>query len=463
MNRALGYIRVSKAREEMISPELQLAAISDWCARNNTALIDTITDLDATGRNFARAGVQKLIERIEAGEADTVVVWKWSRFGRNVRDCLVNIDRLEIAGGRLVAATEDFDDSPVGRFGRGQFLLMAQFESERIGEQWKEAQARRRKQGIPHNGSPRFGYRIVNKQYDIDPDTGPVLAEMYRRYIAGHSFPALVRWLNGNGIPAPEGPSWWVNPILKMLDRGFGAGLIWSKGEFYPGAHSPVITAQEWEDYQRARRRRSRMARRHITPTNPYAGIARCRACGYTMVRMSRSNGNTFLRCNGSMSATNRCIIPAYISMRDMNGATLDWLEGLARDIEREAAGLPRPQRDSDVPRLTRRVIKLENSLTRLTRTLADGGISAQAYSLAAADLEMDLELARNALQKAQDEETDLARTPVTLPGNLIADWPTLDTLGQREILGSLTDHISVRSRRVNDGTPRVIFQPKWT
>lgn len=462
MNRALGYIRVSKAREEMISPELQLAAITDWCVRNNTALIDTITDLDATGRNFARAGVQTLIERIEAGEADTVVVWKWSRFGRNVRDCLVNIDRLEIAGGRLVAATEDFDDSPVGRFGRGQFLLMAQFESERIGEQWKEAQARRLRQGVPHNGSPRYGYRLENGQYQIDPDTGPILAQMYRRYIAGHSFPALVRWLNDSSIPSPEGGIWWVNPILRMLDRGFGAGYIWSKGEFHPGVHPSIITAQEWEDYQRARRTRSKLARRHITPTHPYAGLARCRACGYAMIRMTRDK-RTFLRCNGSMQATNRCLIPAYIPMPEMDAAVFDWLAGLAREIDAAVVELPKPRRESDVPRLTRRVIKLENSLARLTRTLADGQISPQAYTLTASTLEVDLELARNALQKAQDETESLTRALPTLSPDLASDWPTLDILGQREILASLVRVISVRSRRLDDGSSRVLIVPNWT
>ena len=443
---------------------MQESAITDWCQRNNVALVGVITDLDATGRNFARAGVQSLIERVEAGEADTVVVWKWSRFGRNVRDCLVNIDRLEIAGGRLVAATEDFDDSPVGRFGRGQFFLMAQFESERIGEQWKEAQARRLRQGLPANGQNRYGYRYIAGAYEIDPDTGPILAQMYRDYIAGRSGYWIINSLNQQGIPAPRGGRWYARAVHDILGSGFGAGLLSSHGEYLPGAHTPVITADEWEQYQAQRRARRGLPRRMITPSSPFAGIVRCRSCGFMMTKHRDSKQYDLMRCNSTVNNTDRCPAPAYISMKALEKTTLEWLADLAADIDAATGTVrttPKPVPDL-IPRLTRQVVKLENALGRLTRSLADGTVTADAYRITADQLTIDLELARAALQKAQDESTATARVLPTVRPDLLSDWPTLDTLGQRQILAALIRSISVRARRVDDGTPRVIITPTW-
>ena len=89
------------AREEMISPELQRAAITTYSEQHGIILVDIIEELDVSGRNFARAGVQDAIERIERREAEVIVVWKVSRFGRTRRDWYVHADRVEVAGGTL--------------------------------------------------------------------------------------------------------------------------------------------------------------------------------------------------------------------------------------------------------------------------------------------------------------------------------------------------------------------------
>ena len=43
---------------------------------------------------------------IEHGQADAIVVWRWSRVSRNRLDWAVAVDRVEAAGGALESATE---------------------------------------------------------------------------------------------------------------------------------------------------------------------------------------------------------------------------------------------------------------------------------------------------------------------------------------------------------------------
>jgi DNA invertase Pin-like site-specific DNA recombinase len=154
--------RVHRARRHG-QPELQLTAITDHCARSGYVLVDVVEDLDLTARFWRRRQAERVVGMIESGDADVIVLWKWSRLARNRRDWAVALDRVEVAGGKLDSATEPIDaTTSSGRLARGMLAEFAAFESDRIGDVWKEVHARRTKQGLPANGKPRFGYRVVD-------------------------------------------------------------------------------------------------------------------------------------------------------------------------------------------------------------------------------------------------------------------------------------------------------------
>src|SRR6266702_7772467 len=156
----VAYIRVSQEREEMISTELQMIAITNYCARAGYVIVATLTDLDLTGRFWQRRQVEQAVAMIESDAADVLVVWEWSRLARNRLDWAIAVDRIETAGGRLESATEPADTATsTGRFARGMLAEFAAFEAERIGDGWREAHDRRTRHGLPHNGKPRWGYR----------------------------------------------------------------------------------------------------------------------------------------------------------------------------------------------------------------------------------------------------------------------------------------------------------------
>jgi DNA invertase Pin-like site-specific DNA recombinase len=138
---AIGYIRVSTWFEEKISDELQKAAIEDAARRRGRTIVKWIPDLDATGRNFKRR-IMEAISAVETGSfegANEIWVWKYSRFGRNRHGVAINLARVEQAGGHLISATEEIDaTTATGRFTRGMLFELAAFESDRIGEQWRE-------------------------------------------------------------------------------------------------------------------------------------------------------------------------------------------------------------------------------------------------------------------------------------------------------------------------------------
>jgi site-specific DNA recombinase len=471
--RAIGYVRVSKAREEMISPELQVTAIQDYCSRTGAHLVTVITDLDQTGRNFAREGIQAAISQVEAKAADLVVVWKWSRFGRNVRDCLINIDRLEVAGGRLVAATEDFDDTPVGRFGRGQFLLMAQFESERIGEQWKEAQARRLRQGLPYNGRARYGYTYVRGVgYQPDPIPAAVLASIYDRYIAGESPNRIAASLNDLGIPAPRGGPWWSTAVQQVMESGFAAGLLRvntrtgpqrkaSTPRYEPGAHPAVISMDTWEAYLRKRKLNSAKAPYERSPAQPFAGIARCGTCGGSMYRAA---GDDRLVCSAKRQHRT-CERPAHTRVSALEAELKVWLAQVATDINKKAeiraeASKSRAQDRQKAKMIAREATRLDAALARLTRQVAEGIIPTEAYITTRDQLLAEMAQAERLLTELTDAAADYA-PPTRLAPDLLKEWDSLDDLGRHSIIAALLTRVEVHPRG-KGYKPRLTFIPKW-
>jgi DNA invertase Pin-like site-specific DNA recombinase len=284
--RAVAYVRVSMTRQGMISPELQIGAISEHCKRRGYKIIEVLEDLDLSGRFWQNRQVDAAITMLENDLADVIVVWRWSRVARNRLDWAVAVDRVEGAGGRLESATEPFDvNTATGRFARGMLAEFAAFESDRMGDVWREVRARRARLGIPPTGQKQFGYTKVGDRYTIHRRRGPILADLYRRFIAGESFRSLAQWLNDRHYltarPRGTKAAWAHFNLASMMDRGFAAGYIRAGGVLLPGAHKALITQAEWQAYL-SRRELTRWHRCPRVAPSLLAGMLVC-SCGTPM------------------------------------------------------------------------------------------------------------------------------------------------------------------------------------
>src|SRR5580765_941013 len=110
-----GYIRQSQHHADSISPEVQRDTIVRLAAANGITLDEVVEELDVSGGKEARAReLHRLVEKVERGESAGLVVWKVSRFSRNMLDGIETMARITRAGGRLLAS--DFDSAaPMGK------------------------------------------------------------------------------------------------------------------------------------------------------------------------------------------------------------------------------------------------------------------------------------------------------------------------------------------------------------
>jgi DNA invertase Pin-like site-specific DNA recombinase len=453
-------VRVSKERDGMIAPELQAAAIDDHCARHGYRLVDTVTGLDESGsrsRSAWWARLEQVAQRVEAGEVDVVVVWKLSRVARNRRRWAVFVDRVEAAGARLESATEPNERTASGRFARGMLAELAAFEAERIGETWREVHARRLRNGRPTSGRPRFGYRYdpERKLHEPDPVTGPILAELYRRYVAGASIRSLAVDLNRRGLRTnagygngPDGGPWGEATVRGMLDSGFGAGFILSHGEHLPGAHEPVIDLDLWHEY-RAQRAARRVRPRTERSAYLLSGLVRCgyvlddgTVCGAAMTGSPGPQGRARYRCR---RASDKRQHPGGVATAvHVEAAVLDHVRELAADLQPavEAAVATARRADDDAARIERDLERVQRQLVDATRKNLAGVIPDGAYLEVRDDLQRQSAALEARLLQAR---SGAARGGApTTAGDLLEVWDLLSVEHRRGALRALVDHVVV-------------------
>ncbi|MFC7936501.1 recombinase family protein [Streptomyces sp. NPDC057387] len=138
--RGLIYVRVSKARDDMISPELQVGhALALARSENIDVIADPIMDLGESGRQFEERRIEDIKQMARDNQFDVLILWIWSRFGRNLRESLQHLDALMDYGVEVRAAKEDFDGkTTIGRFAIAQMLNIAELESNQKADSWRD-------------------------------------------------------------------------------------------------------------------------------------------------------------------------------------------------------------------------------------------------------------------------------------------------------------------------------------
>lgn len=474
--RAVVYLRQSTYREESISLDSQEHICREHAARCGYEVVGVESDPGVSGRTWQRRGVQAAMSALEEHRADVVILWKWSRLSRNRRDWAIAADRADLAGGRIESATEPIDtNSAAGRFQRGVMVEMAAFESDRIGETWRETHEYRVRNGLPPTGGPRFGYvRDEHGTYSPDPTTAPVLADAYRWFLAGDGFMTITRRLNELGVHSSKG-AWSTQGLTAMLDSGFAAGLLgrgtsrngkrylpppWER-TYVDGLQEPIINRATWDGYVACRRGRYRKPMRTATRYT-MTGLMRCGDCGGPMCGVVLGGVPSYV-CTRAIQKRDRPRLSIVASKVD--AVVEAWVFSLATDVDMQELAVSkttmrRQRADTVQTRMRKELAKADERLVQLALRLADGTITDAVYKLAAAKVEagriaLDEQLARTVANPVKEN------APAQVPHGLELLWPQMTPEDRASVLRPLLRDVVVhRSEFRSDG--RVEVRPAW-
>lgn len=459
--RAVLYLRQSVSHDDSISLELQEASCRQYCIQQGYQVVAVESDPGISGRTWKRPAVVRVMSMIEDGQADVVVLWKWSRLSRSRRDWALAADRADVAGGRIESSTEAVDiGTATGRLTRGMLVELAAFESDRIGEVWKEVHHSRLAKGLVPNGNRRFGYEWdpdegIHKPHPVD---GPALRSAYERYVAGESCWAIVQSFNRRGLTTIKGGPWSTGMLLKVLDHGFGAGQIIWGGTVYPGAHEALIGPDLWQAFLDRRAANRKVAPRSKRSQYVLSGMVKCARCDGPMAGGMAPQGARF-RCNRNRDhgKTDHGCDGGYVQMAVVEGTVLDWLRGEAENVEKVAAAAERTSAarvsaGAEIRRLTVAIARLDESLQRLTVQVAEGLVDAADYAPARDELAGRRAALVDQLEEASRSERRAGLDVATVAQELLDGWDELQVDVRRTMLGELIERVEVTTAIAKGG-----------
>ena len=145
------YARVSTGEQK---PDMQLKELRDYCARRNWRSTLEYTDAGISGAREDRPGLTKLLTDARRRLFDTVVVYRFDRFARSVRQLVNALEEFRTLGIQFASLHESVDtSSPNGRLFFHLFAAIAEFERElirgRVRSGLAAARARGKKLGRP--------------------------------------------------------------------------------------------------------------------------------------------------------------------------------------------------------------------------------------------------------------------------------------------------------------------------
>ena len=283
MIKYIAYCRKSRdeADKQVLSIEAQIAELKEFAKRDKLEIVEFITEAK-TAKMPGREQFAEVLKKIERGQANGIVAWHPDRLARNSMDggkivYLLDIGKLN----DLKFPTFLFDSTPQGKFMLSIAFGQSKYYVDNLSENVKRGQRQKLRNGVLPLKAP-FGYvnNPKTRGIDVDPVTAPIVKEMFEMVASDQwSFADIARYVsNTYGLRRASCKPWHIDRVKRHLTSKFYVGIITFNGEYYDGAHQPIITK---ELFTKAQEQIRKMCRKQYGGHNfPFIGLAHCGSCG---------------------------------------------------------------------------------------------------------------------------------------------------------------------------------------
>ena len=219
---------------------------------------DTYEDPGYSGGNMERPGLKRLMTDIKAGKVDMVVVYKIDRLSRSLADFAKMVEVFDKHQVSFSSVTQQINSvTSTGRLMLNMLLSFAQFEREVTGERIRDKIAASKRKGLWMGGVVPLGYRVENRQLLIDPQESETVNWIFDTYVSTGSTTLMVQQMKQQNRLTKSGRHFCKQSLHKVLKNRVYLGMISHKGQFYAGAHQPLVDQAKWDCVQQMMTRTS--------------------------------------------------------------------------------------------------------------------------------------------------------------------------------------------------------------
>lgn len=299
------YVRVSS--QEQADEGYSIGEQTDRLKKYADAMGWTVhkiyVDPGYSGGNMDRPGLNEMIKDVEAGNIDTVVVYKLDRLSRSQFDTLYLIEKVFLANNTdFISMTENFStNTPLGRAMIGFLAVFAQLEKDKINERTimgKEARAKEGKWGGGSSEPIGYDYNIVTQELEINEYEKMQVLEAVELFLAGTPLRTICRIFSEKGYKYRGKKKvlreWDPKRLKYVFQNKIYLGYINYGENWYPASHTPILTEETFNKLQVLLEQRAEMYEEHKKKCNEYTsylgGLVYCKKCG---AKYAKGTGTT--------------------------------------------------------------------------------------------------------------------------------------------------------------------------
>lgn len=280
------YVRVSTMEQiDGYSIGEQKDKLLHYASAQGYAVVDTYSDEGFSGKDLLRPNMERMLNDIQHGKINTVLVYKLDRLSRHVKDVLELVETFDKCNVTLYSLSENFDlASPFGRAALKMMATFAELERETIVERMEMGKIARAKEGkytCPGTRCP-FGYRHdkKNDRLLIEESEAEIIRKIFDLYVNhGYTFRKLYDYCR----EAYPDVKYFNNQMCckPIIERPLYAGYFrYRGGELTKGTNFEAIIS--YELFLQAQAQVNRNHTKRLSDSSPYllTGLLICGRCG---------------------------------------------------------------------------------------------------------------------------------------------------------------------------------------
>lgn len=347
---------------------------------------DRYDDGGFSGGNIERPALKRLMEDIQAGKIDCVVVYKVDRLSRSLLDfakVMETFDRFNVS---FVSVTQHFNTThSMGRLTLNILLSFAQFEREIIGERIRDKLAAQCRRGQWTGGYPVLGYDVDRSERTpklvINSEEAIQVRRIFSLYLELKNLMPVVEeldkrgwknklWHSKKGLPK-GGRQFNKCSVHALLTNPIYCGKIKHKSDLYQGQHQAIVDEDIFARVQ-AQLRENNFNRGNRLPSRHgglLKGLIRCPDCNVAMVHNMTKRNSVVYRyytCSRAIKRGRRTCKHPSLPAGEIESAVVDQVREISRDsnlrdeIVRQAIDAMQQER-----------VELESHHVQITRQLS--------------------------------------------------------------------------------------------
>ena len=218
--KAIGYIRVSTEDQakEGVSLDNQRNRIGAYCQYKDFELVEVIRDAGISGGiNKARGGFISLLDRIEQGDVDIIILYSLERLSRDMLTLLALERLLDEYDVELHTIEGQIDTStPDGFMSFAMRAFLGEMERRQVKYRTKKAMEHKKANGEVVGTIP-FGWRREGKELIPDPNEQAIIDIVNELYERDTRLVDIVRSLNDQGKRTRAGKLWTPTQVKRLI------------------------------------------------------------------------------------------------------------------------------------------------------------------------------------------------------------------------------------------------------